>query len=624
MFRKIFILTISALALTIFALPAMAESYQIPDGSHIFYGYSGLTSDAKTTDISGDDFLPDNNCDYYGYCQNQQRFDDYWSLIGNRYGYSKNISTPADGLEAVQENCEAGMPGHELTFTFWIKDDYDSISGGYLKFVLKSDEKVSGVDESAVLEMDLLAKEDFNIFGNSADLSAGTDSYPNGGWTFVGVVIDQNEAVMYQDGTEVASSTISGDWNICDYGWGESANMEVYTHYDAGHVYVQQPLFWDTSLTQTELIDMQTTLTTYDNADYEVFSVPMSIYYPEEGETVIVDDTVLVSGSCPTNGENRIAVWNGDVEYYENGVERTGGYDTDCVNHSFQEEIVLNSGVNGVPYIIAKDKDSVCTEITCSDDKEDVTEVDDLTVIEGEPPVDEWYDSNSYDQYYSMEVIGPDVFERPATTLPKGATSTDVIFNFHVPDTIEPDVYFRVDQYDSEGNLIDGNYHDVPMDSIATSSLDSYAVNFEATTTQMLHYSVKVEDNEGIRLQFPFGLAVSDYEYIQPPEPDYMFPKTVEMLKNKVGFNYFFYFYDEFKRLFSADMSRADPKDLDFTLSAVSGDGEYDLEVPVFSASNKTVQSFADGLRPYITAFLWLGFAIYIVFRITHIFTDNV
>jgi len=75
--------------------------------------------------------------------------------------------------------------------------------------------------------------------------------------------------------------------------------------------------------------------------------------------------------------------------------------------------------------------------------------------------------------------------------------------------------------------------------------------------------------------------------------------------------------------MFNGDYSQASDDALDITFKSVSGDGEYNMDVKIFSASDSRVKNFASGLRPYFVAILWLVFALYVVFRITHLFSDN-
>jgi len=62
---------------------------------------------------------------------------------------------------------------------------------------------------------------------------------------------------------------------------------------------------------------------------------------------------------------------------------------------------------------------------------------------------------------------------------------------------------------------------------------------------------------------------------------------------------------------------------LDITLKSVSGDKQYNTDIKIFSASDPIVKNFASGLRPYIVAFLWLIFALYLVLRVSYLFSGS-
>ena len=75
--------------------------------------------------------------------------------------------------------------------------------------------------------------------------------------------------------------------------------------------------------------------------------------------------------------------------------------------------------------------------------------------------------------------------------------------------------------------------------------------------------------------------------------------------------------------MFNGNYSAPANDDLDITFKSVSGDGEYDLDIKIFSASQAQVKKFASGMRPYVVAILWLVFATYVVLRVTHLFSSD-
>ncbi len=338
----------------------------------------------------------------------------------------------------------------------------------------------------------------------------------------------------------------------------------------------------------------------YDDFSFAGFVPPFSIASPVNDEEVINDSWITVSGTCETNGNNRIGLTNSCLGFSEIN------YDIDCVAGSFASQFYKAENSN---WIIAREIDSTSLDCVEYDALVDMVVVDGINIIEGYP--DEWnFDYGYYDDF-DIRINSP-IFNT-ALTLPFGATSTDMYFGFIYPTPLSSNLVFNIKQYDSNGAILDTSYHNINLTSV--SDTNDYEVNIIASSTAGLHYVVQLIDTGVLKRQYPFGIYVSDYEVIINPD-NYIFPRLVEELKTKVIFNYFFAFYDNFQTLFSAS-STASSTALDVTFKSVSADGEYDLDIPIFTASNSIIQSLTQGLRPYIVAFLWVGFAVYLFNRIS-------
>lgn len=336
---------------------------------------------------------------------------------------------------------------------------------------------------------------------------------------------------------------------------------------------------------------------------------PFAITSPEMDEAVIDDSWITVEGVCPTNGTNRIGFTSDCLGFDD--IQ----YTVDCVGGTFSGQF-YKSGLSD--RVIAREIDSVSGDCVDYDDLMDFIEVSGIEVIEGYP--DDWYFDFDYYDDYDIRIHSP-VFDT-ALTLPQGSTSTDFTFGFIYPSEQLANMNFNIKQYDSDGNLLNANYHNEDLSDMTDTW--SYTVNLTASSTQGIHYVVQLTESGEMKRQYPFGIYVSDLDFvINPDDYEYFFPRLVEELKKKVIFNYYFAFHDGFYDMFNADYSQADDDALDLTFKSVSGDGEYNLDITVFSASDARVKSFASGLRPYIVALLWLLFALYVVFRITHLFSDN-
>ncbi|OGH85612.1 MAG: hypothetical protein A2493_01980 [Candidatus Magasanikbacteria bacterium RIFOXYC12_FULL_33_11] len=347
----------------------------------------------------------------------------------------------------------------------------------------------------------------------------------------------------------------------------------------------------------------------YDDVVFNYVLEGLHITSPEMNEAVIDDTWITVEGVCPTNGTNRIGFTNDCLGF--DGIQ----YTTACVDGAFSAEF-YKSGLSD--RIIAREIDSVSGDCVDYDDLMDFIEVDGFEVIEGYP--DDWYFNFDYYDDYDIRIKSPS-FDT-ALTLPSGSTSADFTFGFVYPTEQLANLNFNIKQYDSDGNLLNGSYYNEDLADMTDTW--NHVVNLTASSTQGIHYVVQLSESGEMKRQFPFGIYVSDLDFVYNPDDyDYFFPRLVDELKQKIIFNYYFAFHDGFYDMFNGTYSKASDDALDITFKSVSGDGEYNMDVKIFSASDSRVKTFTSGLRPYIVALLWLVFALYVVFRITHLFSDN-
>jgi hypothetical protein len=209
----------------------------------------------------------------------------------------------------------------------------------------------------------------------------------------------------------------------------------------------------------------------------------------------------------------------------------------------------------------------------------------------------------------------------PALSLPGGTTSKLFSFKFVYPSAKLNLLTFNIKQYNNDGQLLNASYHTKTLSTMTDTQ--NYQVDIMASSTP-LHYVVQLTESGEMMRQYPFGVFVSDLDIIVNPKGvDYLFPRLVEVLKQKVLFNYFFAFYDGFYDMFSASTITAPTNALDVSFKSVSGQKQYNMDIKIFSASDALVKRFAEALRPYFIAFLWLSFALYVVIRITHLFSNK-
>ncbi|NCO05340.1 MAG: hypothetical protein GW939_04325 [Candidatus Magasanikbacteria bacterium] len=347
---------------------------------------------------------------------------------------------------------------------------------------------------------------------------------------------------------------------------------------------------------------------------FKVFStdpitVPFEITHPLQDQEVINDTWVTVSGTCPYVGENRIGFTDDCLGFEE--IQYTAACTED---HTFSAEFYHTSLSDRV---IAREVDSISGDCVDYDNLMDFVTVDGIEFVDGYP--EDWYFNFGIYDDYDITIKSP-VFD-VALTLPRGSTSKEFTFSFTYPEEALEDLTFVIAQYDSEGNLITDNFHTRTLESMADTS--DYQVTLSATTTAY-HYVVQLIEDATLKRQYPFGIFVSDLDFVaNPDETNYFFPRIVTELRKKIVFNYYFAFHDGFYNMFNGQYSSPSSNALDITFKSMSGDGQYNLDVKVFSASDPRVKSFTSAMRPYIVALLWLSFALYVVFRITHLFSDN-
>jgi len=346
---------------------------------------------------------------------------------------------------------------------------------------------------------------------------------------------------------------------------------------------------------------------------FKVFStdpveIPFAITSHETDDPVVYDTWVDVAGTCPADGEDRIGLTNDCLGFPD--IE----YNVSCVDNQFSGQIYYDGSSDR---IIARDIGSQSGDCVDYDEYMDFVTIRGLEIIEGYP--DDWYFNFDYYQDYDIKVKSP-VFDT-AITLPKGTETKDFTFGFIFPaSSTESNLNFTIKQYNSAGDVLNESFHAQNLANMADTW--NYTVTLSASTTPY-HYVVQLTEISEMKRQFPFGVYVSDLDAIVNSDGGFLFPRLVDTLRQKVVFNYYFTFHDGFYDMFNQQSVTANDDALDVTFKSVSADGQYDLDIKIFSASNPIVKSFASKIRPFVTAILWLVFAMYVIFRVTHLFNDN-
>lgn len=338
----------------------------------------------------------------------------------------------------------------------------------------------------------------------------------------------------------------------------------------------------------------------------------LAITSHEDDDPAVADTWITVAGTCPNNGVNMIGFSDNCEDFSD--IE----YTIDCASNTFSGQFYY-TGL-GDNRVIAREKTSASADCVDYDDFMDFKTLRTIQIIEGYP--DDWYFDLDYYQSYDIKIVNSD-FQNKRITLPNNSTSTIVRFDFSYPDnSVLSELVFNIKQYDENGVLLNSNYHNAGLSSMP--DVNDYPVSLYASSTLSIHYVVQLIKLGEVKRQYPFGIFVSDLDFDNvPSSEDYFFPRLISTLREKIVFNYYFAFHDGFYELFNSTPIPVSSTALDISFKSVSGDQEYNLDIPIFSASNPIVMSFAQKIRPFIVAILWLIFASYVVFRVTHLFSDN-
>jgi len=348
----------------------------------------------------------------------------------------------------------------------------------------------------------------------------------------------------------------------------------------------------------------------FDNMIFGELLNPFAITSPTDSEGVADDTWMTISGTCPTNGADRIG-FTDDCLGFDSIV-----YNVDCVNNTFSGSFYHRHDRD---QIIARDISSQSGDCVDYDAFMDQVEVYGVEIIEGYP--DDWYFDFDYYNDYDIKINYPS-FDMPSLLLPAGSTEALFSFAFTYPTSSLANMNFNIKEYKSDGTLINGAYDNKNLSAMANTQ--DYQVSLTASSTEDLHYVVQLTESGEMKRQYPFMVSVSDLDFgTNATSTDYFFPRLVAELKKKAIFNYYFTFHDGFYNMFNSASTVAGATALDLTFNSMSGNLQYDLPIKILSFSDSRVVNFANAIRPYITAVLWILFALYVFFRFSRLFNGG-
>jgi len=110
--------------------------------------------------------------------------------------------------------------------------------------------------------------------------------------------------------------------------------------------------------------------------------------------------------------------------------------------------------------------------------------------------------------------------------------------------------------------------------------------------------------------------------YFPTPPIDFgsIFPRMKSTLEGKFIFHQFFFAYDILLANFTHVIPEVVPQ---FPMKFMSGDNKFDIVVPALDFESAPVKYFYQHLRPMGDGLLWLGFIVYVFFRILGAFSPN-
>jgi len=166
--------------------------------------------------------------------------------------------------------------------------------------------------------------------------------------------------------------------------------------------------------------------------------------------------------------------------------------------------------------------------------------------------------------------------------------------------------------------------------ALASSTISGLGLNGDRQIGYELDLSIlhtrtlygKVTDQSGKVLQ---GMSIIfNYHPLFFPTPplDFgdIFPRIKNALKDKFIFHQFFYAYDTLLANFTKIVPEVVPQ---FPMKFISGNQQYNLTIPALDFESAPVKYFAQNLRPMGDGLLWLGFIVYIFFRIIGAFSPD-
>lgn len=335
-------------------------------------------------------------------------------------------------------------------------------------------------------------------------------------------------------------------------------------------------------------------------------SIPpvLSILDPIDNQFIPVGD-YLFSGTCPYNGTNMLYLSDGF--YYQNPSDPSN-YTIPCVDHMWSATSTIYDG----------SREKLIYETDYLIDGANTATVQDVSFT----GINENYT-------YSLSISYPDALSNNYYLL---ALSNVFPFRFNYTTASQNEVFALANcnsDYSSCSAFVNNTFTILDEDG------NGYVDTTLTSSTTMQYYQASISQDSVVKYSLKFRVMGSDSDEVQQPvAPDdhgwlgnifanLFIPKQSTLrlftsdlpavIQSKVPFAYFYYIKDKFD---SYSLSTSTIPAIIIPLKI--GDTAT-ITMPIVNFSEPVSAGILDDFRPFIVAFLWFGFGIWIIERITNL-----
>lgn len=365
--------------------------------------------------------------------------------------------------------------------------------------------------------------------------------------------------------------------------------------------------------------------------EFRGITYPVVIGTPANYTVLTPDTYTTVSGSCSTNG-HYLAITETPASVH------SSSFTCGCIGNAFSCSYFYTNQSSGKIYVVEDDSTTwsggVFIPETNPDDKVDWATLGTAGggLITNQ---NEQFFSDIYSGGYDITIKKPvDQSQFPAFVFPVGSTPTtnrEFDFQLDKPTSVASStVWFNIKRYLDDGSFVDQLTNSV-LSSTGYGSGNLLVVNLISATSTPYNYILQLSNASSSPIIFYRRYSIRLTESDLATDVNYSASSTVgilgtltDVLKRKVLFNYLFLSYGALNDFFNQNQTSvsANSVDLNFYMPSTTA-GSYTTVMPVLSFSNPIVLAFLNLLRPIITAIIWILFAVFSVWRITHLYNQS-